>query len=128
MPPFLAPLRRSYTYLQNVAHEQPAIFYSIIVGAVGPVLVLVVPEVRKSFFGWTPIERPPTTYPGQFDPFVSLRPRRSLMLFFVSFLHLAVRFRLRLWHISKTTEPLAFTPTPVPNRPRDAALAGFEDA
>ncbi|SCV68177.1 BQ2448_298 [Microbotryum intermedium] len=56
------PFRQSYRYLQRSAHEQPVIFYSIAIGLVGPVAVLVVPEVRRSW-GWKPVERPPTTYP-----------------------------------------------------------------
>ncbi|GAA5908176.1 uncharacterized protein JCM6883_004296 [Sporobolomyces salmoneus] len=55
--------RRTYTYLQRQAHEQPAIFYSIALGFVGPIAVVAVPEVRRKFFGWKPVERPPTTYP-----------------------------------------------------------------
>ncbi|KAM0754772.1 hypothetical protein T439DRAFT_309570 [Meredithblackwellia eburnea MCA 4105] len=55
--------RRSYQYLQRSAHEQPVIFYSVLLGAVGPVAVVAVPEIRKSWFGWKPVERPPTTYP-----------------------------------------------------------------
>ncbi|GAA6061698.1 hypothetical protein JCM10212_005990 [Sporobolomyces blumeae] len=54
--------RRTYSYLQRQAHEQPAIFYSIALGFVGPIAVVAVPEVRKRF-GWKPVERPPTTYP-----------------------------------------------------------------
>ncbi|TNY18973.1 hypothetical protein DMC30DRAFT_354610 [Rhodotorula diobovata] len=57
------PFRRSYTYLQRTAHESPAVFYSIILGALGPAMVLTVPEARKRFFGYRPVERPPTTYP-----------------------------------------------------------------
>ncbi|ORY75061.1 hypothetical protein BCR35DRAFT_306494 [Leucosporidium creatinivorum] len=59
----LNPFRRSYLYCQRRAHEQPVIFYSLAIGAVGPVAVVVVPSVRKSWFGWKPVERPPTTYP-----------------------------------------------------------------
>ncbi|KAK4057988.1 n19m, NADH-ubiquinone oxidoreductase 9.5 kDa subunit [Microbotryomycetes sp. JL221] len=63
MAAIFSPFRRSYTYCQRMAHEQPVIFYSLAVGAVGPIAVVVVPEVRKTFFGWKPAERPPTTYP-----------------------------------------------------------------
>ncbi|GAA5863693.1 hypothetical protein JCM5296_003991 [Sporobolomyces johnsonii] len=59
----LGPFRNTYKYLQRQAHEKPAIFYSIILGFIGPVAVVTVPEVRKRFFGWKPVERPPTTYP-----------------------------------------------------------------
>ncbi|GAA5842884.1 hypothetical protein JCM5353_002044 [Sporobolomyces roseus] len=62
MSALTGPFRRTYTYLQRQAHEQPAIFYSIAIGFVGPIAVVVVPEVRRSW-GWKPAERPPTTYP-----------------------------------------------------------------
>ncbi|GAA5832262.1 hypothetical protein JCM11251_004299 [Rhodosporidiobolus azoricus] len=65
------PFRRTYSYLQRQAHEQPAVFYSIAIGFVGPALVVAVPEIRSRFFGWKPVERPPTTYP------LPNRPRES---------------------------------------------------
>ncbi|GAA5984053.1 hypothetical protein JCM11641_005580 [Rhodosporidiobolus odoratus] len=67
----LGPFRRTYSYLQRQAHEQPAIFYSIAIGFVGPALVVTVPEVRKRYFGYKPVERPPTTYP------LPTRPREA---------------------------------------------------
>ncbi|KAF9650401.1 NADH-ubiquinone oxidoreductase 9.5 kDa subunit, partial [Thelephora ganbajun] len=44
------------------AHENPVIFYSCVLGVIGPVLAIGVPPFRKSF-GWQPAERIPTTYP-----------------------------------------------------------------
>jgi hypothetical protein len=67
-----------------MAHEQPVIFYSLVLGSVGeslsdgrrtealdlaylsslgPVMALAVPPIRKSM-GWKPAERVPTTYPS----------------------------------------------------------------
>ncbi|GAA6047291.1 hypothetical protein JCM3770_001870 [Rhodotorula araucariae] len=63
MSALFGPVRKSYSFLQRTAHEQPAIFFSIVLGAIGPVIVLTIPEARKKFFGWKPVERPPTTYP-----------------------------------------------------------------
>ncbi|EIW68681.1 hypothetical protein TREMEDRAFT_32065 [Tremella mesenterica DSM 1558] len=56
---------------QRQAHESPVIFYSLVLGFVGPTMVLTVPPIRKSF-GWKPAERIPTTYP------LPNRPRRSV--------------------------------------------------
>lgn len=41
----------------------------------GPVMVLTVPEIRKRFFGYKPVERPPTSYPRKPPPLprVSIR-------------------------------------------------------
>lgn len=77
--------------------------------------MLVVPEVRKSFFGWKPVERPPTTYPG---------PSPS-----------GARTSERLRSLGTLLPPLSASPyrhcptiaTAVPNRPRDTALTGYED-
>lgn len=33
----------------------------------GPAMVVTVPEIRKRFFGWKPVERPPTTYPRAYS-------------------------------------------------------------
>ncbi|GAA5994893.1 uncharacterized protein JCM10292_004415 [Rhodotorula paludigena] len=62
MSALFSPFRRTYTYLQRQAHEQPAVFYSIAIGFVGPIMVLTVPDIRRRF-GWKQVERPPTTYP-----------------------------------------------------------------
>ncbi|KAG7089594.1 hypothetical protein E1B28_011261 [Marasmius oreades] len=62
MASLFSPFRRSYNFMFRMAHEKPAIFYSCVVGAIGPVLVAVVPPIRESF-GYLPAEMPPTTYP-----------------------------------------------------------------
>ncbi|KAI0808229.1 hypothetical protein C8Q74DRAFT_1363636 [Fomes fomentarius] len=63
--------RQTYRYLQRQAHEQPTIFYSVVIGLIGPVLVITVPPIRKSL-GWRPAEPIPTSYP------VPNRPRRPV--------------------------------------------------
>ena len=49
---------------QRQAHEQPVIFYSVVIGLIGPAMVITVPPVRKSL-GWRPSEPIPTSYPGE---------------------------------------------------------------
>ncbi|BGP21681.1 n19m, NADH-ubiquinone oxidoreductase 9.5 kDa subunit [Rhodotorula toruloides] len=63
--------RRTYSFLQRSAHEQPAIFYSLALGAVGPILVVTVPPIRKRYFGYKPAERIPQSYP------LPSRPRQA---------------------------------------------------
>ncbi|KAK0545481.1 n19m, NADH-ubiquinone oxidoreductase 9.5 kDa subunit [Tilletia horrida] len=62
MAAIFAPFRSTYRYLQRSAHEQPVIFYSLLIGSVGPVLVVAVPPIRR-YYGWKPAERIPTSYP-----------------------------------------------------------------
>lgn len=50
---------------QRSAHEQPVIFWSFLIGSVGPLAVVTVPPIRKSF-GWVPAERIPTSYPCEY--------------------------------------------------------------
>ncbi|KAN0059937.1 n19m, NADH-ubiquinone oxidoreductase 9.5 kDa subunit [Thecaphora frezii] len=57
-----SPFRNTYRYLQHSAHENPVIFFSLLIGSVGPISVLVVPPIRKAY-GWKPAERIPTSYP-----------------------------------------------------------------
>ncbi|ETW76356.1 hypothetical protein HETIRDRAFT_52869 [Heterobasidion irregulare TC 32-1] len=71
MSTFIAPLRRTYRYLQRQAHEAPVIFYSVVIGSVGPVLAFSVPTIRQSY-GWRPAEPIPITYP------IPNRPRRPV--------------------------------------------------
>ncbi|KAI0781658.1 hypothetical protein BC629DRAFT_1289586 [Irpex lacteus] len=62
MASLFSPFRQTFRYLQRQAHEQPVIYYSIVLGLIGPALVVTVPPIRERF-GWKPAERPPTTYP-----------------------------------------------------------------
>ncbi|EPS96304.1 hypothetical protein FOMPIDRAFT_1130657 [Fomitopsis schrenkii] len=71
MATLFSPLRTSYRYLQRQAHEQPVIFYSCVLGLIGPVMLVTVPPVRRAFGYKTP-EQIPTTYP------LPNRPRRPV--------------------------------------------------
>ncbi|KAF9468093.1 hypothetical protein BDZ94DRAFT_1184442 [Collybia nuda] len=59
---FTNPLRQTYRYLQRQAHENTVIFYSVVLGTVGPVMVVAIPPIRESF-GYRPAEPVPTSYP-----------------------------------------------------------------
>ncbi|EGN99236.1 N19M, NADH-ubiquinone oxidoreductase 9.5 kDa subunit [Serpula lacrymans var. lacrymans S7.3] len=72
MASIVSPFRRGYRYLQHLAHEQPVIFYSCVLGVTGPVLALSVPPIRRRYFGWAPGEPVPTSYP------VPKRSRRAV--------------------------------------------------
>ncbi|KAL1920410.1 uncharacterized protein VTP21DRAFT_787 [Calcarisporiella thermophila] len=56
-------LRNPLRYMRAMAHEKPVIFWSLVIGAIGPVGVVVIPPVRKKYFGYVPPEPIPTTYP-----------------------------------------------------------------
>jgi len=44
------------------AHELPVLFYSVVLGAIGPVLALTVPHIHE-WLGYRPPEPILTTYP-----------------------------------------------------------------
>lgn len=58
----VSPFRNTYRYLQRQAHESPVLFYSVVLGFVGPVLAFGVPPIREHM-GYRPPEPIPTTYP-----------------------------------------------------------------
>ena len=47
---------------QRHAHENPVIFYSVVIGTIGPVMVITVPPLRESW-GHKPAQMVPTSYP-----------------------------------------------------------------
>ncbi|GIK00216.1 hypothetical protein Aspvir_004236 [Aspergillus viridinutans] len=49
-------------YLRWASHEKPAIFYSLVVGATGPLMLVTLPPIRR-FFGDIDPEPIPLTYP-----------------------------------------------------------------
>lgn len=51
-------------YLKWASYEKPAIFYSVIVGLMGPVSLVVIPPMRRWAGDETP-KRIPLTYPGE---------------------------------------------------------------
>lgn len=60
-------------YLRWASHEKPAIFYSIILGSLGPVAMVTIPPIR-SYFGDSDPPPIPLTYPSKSDVIV---PRES---------------------------------------------------
>lgn len=52
-------------YLRWASHEKPAIFYSLVVGAMGPVMLVTLPPIRRTFGDVDP-EPIPLTYPSKF--------------------------------------------------------------
>ncbi|PPQ85381.1 hypothetical protein CVT25_006412 [Psilocybe cyanescens] len=69
MSAITSPFRNTYRYLQRQAHENPVIFYSVVIGAIGPVMAVVIPPIRENM-GYKHAEMIPATYP------VPNRPRR----------------------------------------------------
>lgn len=63
-------------YLRWVSFEKPAIFYSIIIGSLGPVLMVVVPPIRRRL-GDGPREPIPLTYPSTHPLIVRFRRGRE---------------------------------------------------
>lgn len=59
---YLIPLRWAMVGLGGWTVE----LIGLLACVLGPLAVVVVPEVRKSF-GWKPVSRPPTTYPRKSD-------------------------------------------------------------
>ena len=54
-----------FRYLRWASIEKPAIFYSIVIGSLGPVVILVVPPIRHRF-GDPQRPQIPLTYPSTF--------------------------------------------------------------
>ncbi|KAI8069556.1 hypothetical protein BC940DRAFT_296964 [Gongronella butleri] len=53
--------------LRKFALEQPVIFWSFVIGGVGPALVYGVPKVRREFFGYKGVPGLPLTYPSKLN-------------------------------------------------------------
>lgn len=51
-------------YMRWASHEKPAIFYSLIIGATGPLMLVSLPPIRR-FFGDVDPEPIPLTYPSK---------------------------------------------------------------
>ncbi|PWN18288.1 hypothetical protein BCV69DRAFT_301424 [Microstroma glucosiphilum] len=62
MAAIFSPFRNTYKYLQRSAHEQPVVFFSLLIGCTGPLLVVTIPPIRRSM-GWKPAEKVPTSFP-----------------------------------------------------------------
>ncbi|KAF7312253.1 DUF155 domain-containing protein [Mycena indigotica] len=63
--------RASYRVLQRHAHESPVIFYSCVIGLIGPALLVTVPPLKEQL-GYKPAEPIPLSYP------LPNRPRRPV--------------------------------------------------
>ena len=57
---FQQPLR----YARWASHEKPAIFYSILIGSLGPAMFVIGPPIRRWAGDDYERERVPLTYPG----------------------------------------------------------------
>jgi hypothetical protein len=58
------PIGAHYAHTQQrQAHESPVLFYSVVLGSIGPVLAFGVPPIRERM-GYRPPEPIPTTYPS----------------------------------------------------------------
>ncbi|KAH7115838.1 hypothetical protein B0J11DRAFT_538602 [Dendryphion nanum] len=62
--------QQPFRYLKWASYHKPAYFYSIIIGLLGPAMVVVVPPVRR-YLGEEPRVKIPQTYPIPRGP----RPR-----------------------------------------------------
>lgn len=49
-------------FQQRQAHENPVIFYSVIIGSIGPIFAITIPPIRERY-GYRPAEMIPTSYP-----------------------------------------------------------------
>lgn len=57
-----------FRYMRYASHAKPAIFWSVMVGLLGPVILVVAPPTR-AYFGDGPRPRVPMTYPRKTDEF-----------------------------------------------------------
>ena len=55
--------RQPFRYMRWASINKPAYFYSIIIGFVGPIMVVTVPPIRR-YMGEEQIQKIPMTYPG----------------------------------------------------------------
>lgn len=70
-------------YLKWAAHERPNVFYSLLIGAMGPITLIVVPPVRKAM-GIQRVEAAPLSYPCKKDKTMQWRILIGLWLMFDS--------------------------------------------
>ncbi|KAF7330587.1 DUF155 domain-containing protein [Mycena venus] len=54
--------RSTYRMFQRHAHESPIIFYSCVIGLIGPVVLVAVPPIKQRL-GYKPAEPIPISYP-----------------------------------------------------------------
>ncbi|KJA26278.1 hypothetical protein HYPSUDRAFT_133079 [Hypholoma sublateritium FD-334 SS-4] len=71
MSALTGPFSRTYRYLQRQAHENPVIFYSVVIGTIGPLMTVTILPLRERL-GYRQSEMIPQTYP------IPNRPRRQV--------------------------------------------------
>ncbi|KAF5377357.1 hypothetical protein D9757_007986 [Collybiopsis confluens] len=71
MASLFGPFKNSYNFMYRMAHEKPVMFYSVILGVIGPVLTVTVPPIRERF-GYVSPPPLPSSYP------LPNRPRRPV--------------------------------------------------
>ncbi|KAI9487805.1 MAG: hypothetical protein EXX96DRAFT_554710 [Benjaminiella poitrasii] len=52
-----------FTRIQQYAIQKPVIFWSFVIGSMGPITILTVPKVRRDYFGFKGYDPLPITYP-----------------------------------------------------------------
>lgn len=65
-------------YLKWASYEKPAIFYSVILGCMGPVALVVIPPMRR----WAGDQNPPMvplTYPSKWTDYLQMSTQRRIM-------------------------------------------------
>lgn len=67
-------------YMRWASHEKPAIFFSIVLGSLGPVALVSIPPIRR-YFGDVDPEQIPFSYPSQSIPNCALFFLFSLRVF-----------------------------------------------
>lgn len=58
--------RNPIRYCRWAAHEKPALYYSVLIGVAGPLMLVTVLPIRKAY-GWKPRPEIPMTYPGELE-------------------------------------------------------------
>ncbi|CAI2175740.1 11008_t:CDS:2 [Funneliformis geosporum] len=54
---------RPFEFVRRMAVEKPSYTWAIGIGLIGPIGVVVIPPIRRKYFGYVPPEHIPTTYP-----------------------------------------------------------------
>ncbi|KAI7901740.1 uncharacterized protein BX663DRAFT_513884 [Cokeromyces recurvatus] len=52
-----------FAKLHRLALDRPSVFWSLVFGSIGPIMVWTVPKVRREYFGFKGYEPLPITYP-----------------------------------------------------------------
>jgi hypothetical protein len=63
-------------YLRWSSHEKPALFWSCIIGVIGPISMVVVPPIRE-YYGDKRRPQIPLTYPSMYNYSIGMRKERA---------------------------------------------------